>query len=152
MYKHGQRYTKLYHVWLGLNQRCTNPNREGYHLYGGRGIKVCDCLPNFETFYEWAINNEYAEGMTIERKDVNGNYCICQDNLMWATQTQQARNRRPRSGNNTGISGVLQLKNKDGSLKWDVNIMANGKRTYLGRYYTLEEAVSVRRAAELKYW
>jgi hypothetical protein len=27
-----------YHVWRIMNQRCSNPNRSGYHYYGGRGI------------------------------------------------------------------------------------------------------------------
>lgn len=32
---------RLYRVWSGMIQRCTNPNNKSYGEYGGRGITVC---------------------------------------------------------------------------------------------------------------
>lgn len=83
----------LWNSYHSMKKRCLNPNCKRYKDYGGRGIKVCDeWLMGFDYFAEWAYNNGYAEGLTIERKDVDGNYCP--ENCCWITLKQQARNKR----------------------------------------------------------
>lgn len=75
--------------------RCNNSNDKFYKDYGGRGITVCKewCRKNgFSSFYNWAIENGYEEGLTIERKDVNGNYCP--QNCTWISLEEQQRNKR----------------------------------------------------------
>lgn len=84
---------KMYHVWSTMKQRCNNPNDKNYHNYGGRGIKVCnEWLKDFSNFYNWAISNGYQEGLSIERKDVNGDYCP--ENCCWITMKEQQSNKR----------------------------------------------------------
>ena len=72
--------------------RCNNPKSRAYKDYGGRGIQVCDEWKYVENFIKWAENNGYIEGYTIERIDVNGNYCP--DNCCWIPANQQTWNTR----------------------------------------------------------
>lgn len=82
---------KLYGVWNSMRQRCENPNTEHYHNYGGRGICVCAEWKQYYNFHKWAIENGYREGLSIERRDVNGNYCP--ENCTWIPFTNQMKNR-----------------------------------------------------------
>lgn len=89
--KHNMYGTRLYHIWSGMIQRCTNPNNSKYKNYGKRGIKVCDEWKDFSNFYKWASATNYAENLTIDRVDVNGNYTP--DNCRWTTINIQENNR-----------------------------------------------------------
>lgn len=88
---HGMRRTKIYGVWCSMKERCGNSNHKSYKHYGAKGISVCDEWKNsFAAFFGWAISNGYKEGLTIDRIDVNGNYCPM--NCKWVTYAQQNRN------------------------------------------------------------
>ena len=60
--------------------------------YGGRGINLYKEWEQFEPFMEWALNNGYKEGLTIERKNVNKDYCP--ENCCWIPMKEQAKNKR----------------------------------------------------------
>jgi len=90
---HGCYKTRLYTEWISMKGRCTNKKNHRYPDYGGRGIKVCpEWLDSFEAFRDWALANGYRDDLTIERKDVNGDYCP--SNCCWVTQKVQQNNRR----------------------------------------------------------
>lgn len=89
---HGKSDTRLFHIWVKIKDRCLNEKCPAYANYGGRGISVCKEWMSFEPFFDWAVNNGYEENLTIERKDVNGNYCL--ENCSWITKADQAKNKR----------------------------------------------------------
>ena len=91
--KHGMTGTNLYRIWAGMKQRCDQKNNDRYKDYGGRGISYCKEWEEFEKFAEWAYQSGYKDGLSIERINVNGNYCP--ENCEWIPFAKQARNRRP---------------------------------------------------------
>ena len=38
---------RLYYRWVVMRIRCSNPKYKVYHIYGGKGIKVCEEWNNF---------------------------------------------------------------------------------------------------------
>lgn len=89
--KHGKRNERLYNIWCGMKQRCYNKNHVRYSRYGGRGITVCDEWKNdFKVFYDWAMLHGYADNLTIDRIDNNGNYTP--SNCRWVDYKTQYEN------------------------------------------------------------
>lgn len=88
---HGLSKHPLYKTWHNMRSRCKNPNATKYELYGGKGIKVCSDWDNsFQAFYDWAINNGWQAGFTIDRIDGDNDYCP--QNCRWVDYKIQANN------------------------------------------------------------
>ena len=65
---------RIYSIWRHMKDRCYNPNNNCYHLYGGKGIEVCDDWMVYKNFQEWALKNGYDDSLSIDRIDNSKNY------------------------------------------------------------------------------
>lgn len=143
--KHGKSYSSEYKTWNGVLQRCSNPENTQYENYGGRGITYDLRWNSFEEFYK--DMGERPEGMTLDRIDVNGDYC--KDNCRWAASSLQGFNKRKTKRNTSGYVGVHWDKSKE---KWMSFIKKDNKFKFLGYFDDIESARQCREHAELKYY
>ncbi|HZK38338.1 MAG TPA: hypothetical protein VFC98_05545 [Clostridia bacterium] len=86
----GHSKERIYRIWKGMHQRCYNQKDDKYRWYGAKGILICPEWHKFIPFRKWALNNGYEKGLTIDRKNPNGNYEPA--NCRWQTQKQQMNN------------------------------------------------------------
>jgi hypothetical protein len=124
--------TYEYKVWLRIRQRCTNPNRDHYDRYGGRGIKVCERWNSFINFLK--DMGPRPLGMSIECRNNDGNYEP--GNCYWATKEEQQNNK----SNNHKIT----VKGETHSISEWAFILNKNKYTIstrLQRGWTEEEAL-----------
>lgn len=103
----GQR-TPTYYSWCSMKSRCLREADPDYHIYGGRGITICDRWVNsFDNFVD--DMGFRPEGTTIDRINPDGNYEP--GNCRWATPKQQTDNRimRKRTGKRNLQNGTESL-------------------------------------------
>ena len=132
--KHGMKGTRIYNIWKGIKTRCYNEKCHNYSDYGGRGIKMAqEWVNNFDAFYNWSMENNYDDTLTIDRIDNSGNYEP--DNCRWVPKSTQSRNRR----GNIMIDGkCLAEICRERNLKYDT---IRCRIKYYG--YTIEEALNL---------
>lgn len=91
--RHGLSSHPLYQVYEGMNDRCYNPMNKQYHDYGGRGIIVCESWVNDKlSFFNWALQSGWAEGLEIDRINNDDNYSPA--NCRFVTRKVNNRNKR----------------------------------------------------------
>lgn len=128
--------TRLYKIWSEMKIRCYNPKNKSYPRYGGRGIRVCDeWLNSYKAFYDWAISHGYGDELSIDRKDVNGNYEP--NNCRWVDDFIQSRNKR---NSNTYTYNGQTLCMVDWASFFDINYSSLLKS--IKRGHTFEETIS----------
>lgn len=129
--------TKLYGIWSKMKDRCLNKNSPAYKWYGKRGICIYqEWLDDFMNFYNWAMDNGYKEGLSIERIDVNGNYEP--KNCRWIPLKEQALNTR--------ITKFITYKGQTKTVSEWCEITGIKKTTMLNRIrlgFTPEECIEI---------
>lgn len=130
---HKMSNTRIYKVWNGMKGRCAN-HKDYAH------VTVCEeWANNPTTFIEWAMENGYDTGKTIDRIDGTKGYEP--SNCRWTTKTVQAQNQKAIQKNNTsGYRGVSE-NNKYGG--FNAYVANDGKTKNLGRYCTAKDAAIV---------
>jgi hypothetical protein len=90
---HGKSHHRLYGVWRGIKQRCYYDKHVNYNNYGGRNILMCsEWKDSFEVFYKWSIDNEYKQGLEIDRIDNYKGYSP--NNCRYVTREENNNNKR----------------------------------------------------------
>lgn len=118
-----------------MKHRCLNPKDKRYKDYGGRGITVCSrWKKSFKNFID--DMGERPKGYSIDRKDNNKGYSP--DNCYWATDKQQALNKRIRSDNKTGYKGISYDKR---TKSYSANIHFERNTIWLGRHRKIKDAI-----------
>lgn len=131
---HGKSKSSIHNIWLGILQRCENPDNEAFKDYGGRGISVCEEWHDFNVFYR--DMGDPPPKMTIERKDNSLGYS--KDNCHWATRRIQANNRR--SNKHITFRGKTMTQ-----AEWERELGLRPGRIYdrLYKGWSLERALTV---------
>lgn len=117
-YKAGFAMNKnLYWVYYAMIQRCYMANCKQYFRYGGRGIRVCrEWLEDKTSFYKWAIEQGYREGLTLDRIDNDKGYSP--ENCRWVDYKAQ--------GNNTRRNHLITYKGQIKTMKqWSEELGIN---------------------------
>jgi hypothetical protein len=103
--KHGMSKSNEYRVWDSMVGRCHRVTHYAFKNYGARGIFVCNNWRTFDGFY--ADMGAQPEGMTLER--LNNSQGYDKENCVWASVTEQARNRRTTKLNVEKVSAIKRL-------------------------------------------
>lgn len=79
-----------YKIWAGIIKRCYNPKHKDFHIWGGKGVTVCDeWRSNFLKFY-FHVGGRPSPIHSIDRIDSNRGYEP--GNVRWATPKEQTLN------------------------------------------------------------
>lgn len=137
-FTHGLCGSRIYNIFMDMKKRCYNSNCLGFKNYGGRGIFICDeWLRNVEKFYNWSLENGYADNLSIDR--INNDKGYSPDNCRWANRTQQRLNQRIHPCNTSGYTGVNYDKKND---KWRARIFFNNEQVF--DYYNKDIILAVK--------
>lgn len=93
-YRYSDSYSKEYGAWYSMLDRCYNASCQAWSNYGGRGISVCDRWlgeEGFDHFFQ-DMGEAPTQNHSLDRRDNSLGYFPA--NCRWATDKEQARNRR----------------------------------------------------------
>lgn len=139
--------TPTWQSWYDARERCENSSNKSYADYGGRGIGLCERWQVYANFL--ADMGERPKGLTLERKDNNKGYEP--DNCCWATQQEQAWNKRVRVDSPFKCPGVVEETTASGRLVFRAAVNVAGRFIRLYRGQDFFEACCARKSWEAKH-
>ena len=143
---HGLSKTRLHSIWSGMKERCYRKNSPAYKWYGERGITIYqEWIDDFMNFYNWAMDNGYEDGLSIDRINVNENYEP--SNCRWIPLEEQALNTR--------TTKFLTYKGETKTVSEWCEITGIKKTTMLNRMrlgFTAEECIEMPIHAKREYY
>lgn len=132
--KYKQLYTykwankRIGNIFNGIKDRCYNKKCKDYKWYGEKGIQIYEkWINNPKLFEEWALENGYADNLTIDRIDENKDYCP--SNCRWITLEDNSKYKSTTSL--IEVNGIIHT-GKDWAkiLGFGVNLINNYIRKY----------------------
>lgn len=140
----GKPYDKAYAVWCKIKRRCLNPKSPDWHLYGGRGITICEEWKNSFQKFIAHVGEPPSARHSIDR--INNELGYQPGNVRWATPIEQANNKR---NNRKVILNGREISLREASLETGI------KRECIARFNreygaSLEEIVSFVRSKKYK--
>jgi len=141
--KDGKSKSKFHTRWTGMIKRCYQESCKDYKNYGAKGVYICDEWLNrdngFKNFEKWCLENNFKEGLTIDRIDVNGIYEP--NNCRFITPEEQNKNQRPKS--NIGVDYIFDIRKYNYKTTSNFRVfIGNGKSKYTK---TIELALEIRK-------
>lgn len=120
-----------------IKQKCYNENDPSYHIYGEKGIKICEeWLIKSKNFFKWARENGYQDDFVLRRKDITKDFCP--ENCFWVSQKE---------GNGMRLGDrTIEWNNEEFTCsQWDEKLgFTNGTvKTRLLHNWTIEEAMTI---------
>ena len=112
---------RLYQTWIGIRRRAGGNryknNMEDRHVKIYKDLKVAEEWKDWLVFYEWAKNNGWKPGLTIDRIDNTKGYFP--DNCRWVSRAENNRNRRcvRKFLYNSELLTLSQIAERTGSLE-----------------------------------
>lgn len=77
-------------IFTDMKSRCYNTRNKSYRFYGAKGVTIYnEWLQNSQKFNDWAIENGYKNGLTIDRIDETKGYSP--DNCRWITLEENSK-------------------------------------------------------------
>ena len=104
---------KHYSTWVGIVERCCNPECKAFPNYGGRGIVLHSSFVRSYAAFEKHLDSlgEKGEGESLDRINVNLGYVP--GNLRWASADMQANNKR----NNSRVGLQREIRSRKARLR-----------------------------------
>lgn len=129
--------SRLYRIWREMKRRCYKQYDPSYKYYGGRGIKICDeWVHDINIFVEWSVSNGYADDLSIDRIDSDGDYCP--ENCRWVDYKTQ--------NNHTSRNHYITYNNETLTIKqWSekTGISYNALKSRLNKHgWSIERALT----------
>lgn len=123
-------------------------NVKKYTWYMKSGGYVETSTKDKETISLHRLVMNAQENEVIDHKNHENNNCR-KENLRRATNSKNQMNKKIQNNNTSGVTGVIWNKSRN---NWHARISVHKKRISLGYFKNFEDAVKVRKEAELKYF